>query len=149
MSSDLLVVWRVVGWDSLTSVEGGRLLKTGTVANVVIVPLSYGFTTPGSENVACLICIMCMCALTVTPMDYSPWASSVCEILQARILEWVAISFSRESSPTQGSNLGLRHCRQILYHWATWEALCISLNTLIYFLMGEAVSQKDLPRSFN
>ena len=23
---------------------------------------------------------------------------------------------------TQGSNLGLLHCREILYHWATWEA---------------------------
>ena len=32
------------------------------------------------------------------PMDYSPPGSSVLGILQARILEWVAISFSRESS---------------------------------------------------
>ena len=24
---------------------------------------------------------------------------------------------------TQELNLGLLHCRQILYHWATWEAL--------------------------
>ena len=31
-------------------------------------------------------------------MDYSPPGSSVHGILQARILEWVAISFSRESS---------------------------------------------------
>ena len=29
------------------------------------------------------------------PMDYSPPGSSVHEISQARILEWVAISFSR------------------------------------------------------
>ena len=33
-----------------------------------------------------------------TPMDYSPPGSSVHGILQARILEWVAICFSRESS---------------------------------------------------
>ena len=32
------------------------------------------------------------------------------EILQAGILEWVALSFSR------GFNLDLLHCRQILYH---------------------------------
>ena len=32
------------------------------------------------------------------PMDYSPPGSSVHGILQARILEWVAISFSRGSS---------------------------------------------------
>ena len=37
-------------------------------------------------------------------------------ILQARMLEWVAIPFSRGSFPTQGWNLGLSHCRQILYH---------------------------------
>ena len=29
--------------------------------------------------------------------------------------EWVAIPFSRGSFPTQGSNLSLPHCRQILY----------------------------------
>ena len=32
------------------------------------------------------------------PMDYRPPGPSVHEILQARILEWVAISFSRGSS---------------------------------------------------
>ena len=35
-------------------------------------------------------------------------------ILQARILEWVVFPFSRGSSPTQGSNPGLPHCRWIL-----------------------------------
>ena len=33
---------------------------------------------------------------------------------QARVLEWVAISFSG-ILPTQGSNPGLAHCRQTLY----------------------------------
>ena len=41
--------------------------------------------------------------------------SSVYGILQVRILEWVAISFSRGSSQFQGWNPGLLHCRQILY----------------------------------
>ena len=36
-------------------------------------------------------------------------------MLQARILWWVAIPFSRGSSWDQGLNLGLLHCRQILY----------------------------------
>ena len=52
------------------------------------------------------------------PMDYSPLGSSVHGILQARILEWVVIPFSRES------NLGLLHYRQILYclsHQGIWE----------------------------
>ena len=37
-------------------------------------------------------------------------------IVQARILEQVSMPSSREIFPTQGLNLGLLHCRQILYH---------------------------------
>ena len=38
---------------------------------------------------------------SLRPMDCSPPGSSVCRILQARIEEWVAIPFSRESSPSR------------------------------------------------
>ena len=38
------------------------------------------------------------CLTLCDPMDYSPPGSSVHEILQARILEWVAFPFSRRSS---------------------------------------------------
>ena len=38
------------------------------------------------------------CPTLCDPMDYSPPGSSVHGILQVRILEWVAISFSRGSS---------------------------------------------------
>ena len=38
------------------------------------------------------------CTTLCNPMDYSLPGSSVNGILQARILEWVAISFSRGSS---------------------------------------------------
>ena len=38
------------------------------------------------------------CATLCNPMDYSPPGSSVHGILQARVLEWVAISFSTASS---------------------------------------------------
>ena len=48
-------------------------------------------------------------------MDCTPPVSSVPGILQARILEWVAMPSSRGIFPTQGSNPGLLHCRQILY----------------------------------
>ena len=48
-------------------------------------------------------------------MDCSLTGSSVHGIFQARILEWVAVSFSRRSFLTQGLNLGLLHCRQMLY----------------------------------
>ena len=50
------------------------------------------------------------------PVDRSLPGSSVHGILQSRILEWVAIPFSRGwIFLTQGSNLGLLNCRQILY----------------------------------
>jgi len=42
-------------------------------------------------------------------------------IIQARILEWVAMPSSRGFFPTQGSNPGLLHCRLILYHLSPWE----------------------------
>ena len=44
------------------------------------------------------------------PMDYT-----IHGILQFRILEWVAIPFSRGIFPTQGLNPGLPRCRQIPY----------------------------------
>ena len=46
-------------------------------------------------------------------MDYSPPGSSVHRIFQARILEWVAISYSRGIFPTQGLNWHLLH----ILHW--------------------------------
>ena len=56
-------------------------------------------------------------------MDLSPPGSSNHGISQARVLEWVVISFSRESSwprdQTHVSYIG----RWVLYHWASKEAL--------------------------
>ena len=51
------------------------------------------------------------CPTLCDPVDCSLPDSSVHWILQARILEWVAISFSRGSS---WQNPGLLHCRQTL-----------------------------------
>ena len=48
----------------------------------------------------CCCCLVAQSCLTLCdPMDCSPPGFSVRGISQARILEWVAISFSRESSP--------------------------------------------------
>ena len=61
------------------------------------------------------------------PTDYSPLGSLVHGILQARILEWIAIfSFRLSSQPRDGTpnfwNPCLLPSRGILYHWVTWEA---------------------------
>ena len=44
------------------------------------------------------VCMHAQCLSPCDPMDCSPPGSSVLGILQARILEWVATSFSRGSS---------------------------------------------------
>ena len=59
------------------------------------------------------------CLILCDPVDCAPPSSSVPGIFQARILEWVAISFSRVIFPIQWLNLPLLHCRLVLYHWAT------------------------------
>ena len=49
------------------------------------------------------------------PMDCSVPGFSVHGIFQAIVLEWIAISFSRDL-PNSGLEPGLPHCRQTLYH---------------------------------
>ena len=49
-------------------------------------------------------------------MDCSPPGPSVLGVLQTTILEGVPIPFSRGIFLTQGLNLGVLDCRQILYH---------------------------------
>ena len=57
-----------------------------------------------------------LCPILCNPMDCSPLGSSVLEIFQARIPEWVDHSLLQGIFPTQGLGPGLLHCRQILYH---------------------------------
>ena len=71
------------------------------------------------------------CLTLCNTMDCSMTGSSVQGISQARILEWVALSFFRGSSQlrdrTQVSCIG----RQILYHLATREALFMYMLLLL------------------
>ena len=70
--------------------------------------------------------IMCVCAKSLQscptfcdPMDCSPPGSCVHWILQARILDWVAMLFSRGSSqPRDQTHVSYVSCtgRQVLYH---------------------------------
>ena len=55
-----------------------------------------------------------LCQTLWNPMDCSLPGHSVHGILQARILEWVAIPFPGDL-PHPRIDLGLLHCRQILY----------------------------------
>ena len=57
-----------------------------------------------------------LCLTLCNPMVCSPTGSSVHGISQARILEWVAMPFSRVSSQPRDQTWGLPHGRQFLYH---------------------------------
>ena len=93
----------------------------------------YLFWSPGSTQAesfrvfsvvnvpACSVIESCL--TLCDPMDCSPPSSSVYEISQGRILEWVVIYFSRGSSWPRNWTCISCIGRQILYHWATSEAL--------------------------
>ena len=94
-------------------------------------------------NMKCVcVCVcVCVCAAhaqllsrsvvfdSLQPMDCSLPVSSVHGILQARRLEYVAISSSRGSShprdPTCASCLSPVLAGEFFYHWVTWEASLI------------------------
>ena len=66
------------------------------------------------------------CLTLCDPMDCSPPGSSVHGILQARILEWVAIPFSRVSSQCRGWNrfpMSPALAGRFFTIWATREVL--------------------------
>ena len=67
-------------------------------------------------------------------MNSSPPGSSVHGILQARILQWVALSFSRGSSRPRDRTCSSCIGTWILYRWATWEAPCLVLGVTRDFL---------------
>ena len=80
-----------------------------------------------------LSCVQLFCSLP---------GFSVHGISQARILEWVAISFSRVSSwprdPTQVSYIG----RQILCHWATWLSWWTSWDLIAQLVKNLSAMQE-------
>ena len=91
---------------------------------------------------------MCYVASLVhNPVDYRLPGSSVCGILQARILEWVAMSSSRGVFPTQGLNLCLL-CPLLTGRFfttsTTWEAPFNSLLLLLLLLLLSRFSRVRL-----
>ena len=66
--------------------------------------------------------VSCSCLVFCDPMDCSSPGSSVHGILQARILEWVAISFSRGSSRPWDQTQFSHTAGRLFTDWATREA---------------------------
>ena len=81
------------------------------------------FFFPQGQHRVCVCASVCaqLCPTLCDPMDYGPPGTSFHGILQERILEWVAISFSRGSSqPRDRTCVSCISClgRQIVYHCA-------------------------------
>ena len=112
-------------WGGLPFPSPGHLPNPGIEPRLTAYMQTLPSEPQGKSHITyiCCISIAQSCLTLWDPMDCSPPVSSIHGILQARILEWVAIPFSRGSSMTQGSNPSLLHCKWILYHWATREAL--------------------------
>ena len=73
----------------------------------------------------CLLNIVVLCSVmsdSLWPMDCSAQVSSIHGIFPARILEWMAISFSRDL-PDSGIKPTSPAGKWILFHWTTWEIL--------------------------
>ena len=66
-------------------------------------------------------------------MDCKPPGSSVHEIFQARILEWVAISFSRGSSQPRDRTRVSCTAGRFFADWATREALYMCLSCICVY----------------
>ena len=94
------------------------------------VPLKYSEKV--KELVAQLYLTLC------DPMDYIPPGSSVHGILQARILEWVAVPFSRISSQRRDQTWVSCIAGRFFTIWATREAI-----KYIYFLNWTSKEQFD------
>ena len=99
--------------------RGERPWETGIMLRLkvdILQSIYEMYFCPCCRSVAESCPVLCNC------MDCSPPGTSIHGIFQTRILEWVAISYSRRSSwsrdQTHVSCIG----RWILYYWATREA---------------------------
>ena len=121
------VPWCQKGWGPLIY-SHGRMIKmrpkngTSFISRQLYVQKEKKKKNSSLLDCCSWFCLVAKSYLTLCdPKDCSPPGSSVHRISQARILEWVAISFSRGSSHprdwAQVSCIG----RWILYHWATRE----------------------------
>ena len=99
------------------------------------------------SNLTCLFIVQ-SCLIHCDPMDCSLPGSSVHGIFQARILEWVAISYFRRSSrPRDWTHISWVFCIAGIFFtvWATREALDISKAELIISPFLPVYSSHGLP----
>ena len=119
-------------WSDLAAAEAASLYYIWSYDLLV-----HGFIKEFSNTLLSIKLVVVMlvaqsCLTLCDPMDCSPPGSSVHGILQARILEWVAIPFSRSSSWPRDWTWVLDH-KWILYRLSYREE--DPVNKIKYFLI--------------
>ena len=116
---------RLQGWGGLWDVFLEWLVEYRFVVNTEMWNgISLGEENSWVQNIAVSILLLLNCIWLCNPMGCSPPGSSVHRISQARILEWVAISFSRRS------------------FWP-WDQICISCIAGRFFTTGSSGKERD------
>ena len=97
--------------------RGGHLRATRASAPL---QLPTGEGRDEQLRVGTAVAMLCVLSHSVVSDSATVWTAArqaplSMGILQARVLEWVAMPSSRGSSPPEGSNLGRPHCQWILY----------------------------------
>ena len=85
------------------------------------------------------------CPILCDAMDCSPPGSSVQEISQVRILEWVAISFSRAPSRPRDRTQVSCTAGRFFTDWATREAQFLNSTFIFYFVVLALLLEYFLP----
>ena len=97
---------RILEWVAISFSRGSSRPRVKPASSELPALAGGLFTTTITWEALTQLCVcVCVCVLVAqscpflcNPMDCSPPGSSIHGILQARILKWVAISFSRGSS---------------------------------------------------
>ena len=125
MCSVTCVVWQK--WESSSLLLKDNYFLKSKIMTHINVKLAYvqDLSKWKWKKVAQLYLTLCR------PMDCNPSGSSVHGILQARILEWVAICFSRGSSWPRDWTWVSCITGRFFTNWTTREALYMFINILI------------------
>ena len=94
------------------------------------------------------------CPTLCKPMDCSPPGSSVYGFLQARILKWIAIPFSRGSSRSRDQTRGSSISGRFFTIWATGKILrfnpkiYLGLNKIKLFIVSLCINVFSLKNTY-
>ena len=99
----------------MAAAEGGRRLAPEEFLDPCW-PGADFIPSSSTKSLVVCVCVLSRIRLFSDPMECSPPGSSVHGISLARILEWVAISFSTACILSQKNLVSLSHC---VYTWLT------------------------------